>query len=284
MGERLVCIGDNVVDVYVDEHVMFPGGNAVNVAVHATRLLGHAAGYIGAVGTDGAGQLVLGSLRTEGVDLDRVRVVEGPNAYATVRLGNGDRQFGAADVGVSRFVPSAADLEVVSAADLVHTGDCSMLEDSLPELREHADVLSFDFSERDWDYVEAYAPFVDLAVLSRPHRSADSPIDIAERALKHGPSQVVVSSGAGGAAWTDGSRVVTAGVESTVDVIDTLGAGDALIARVLVGLLRGEQPEVFLSQATAYATSSCLERGGFGHRSPIQYASSTPYTEGRRQP
>jgi fructoselysine 6-kinase len=284
VGERLLCLGDNVVDIYVDEQVMFPGGNAVNVAVHATRLLGHPAGYIGAVGTDGAGQLVLRSLQTEGLDLDLVRVVEGPNAYATVRLGNGDRQFGVADAGVSRFVPSPADLAAVSVADLVHTGDCSMLEDSLPDLREHAKLLAFDFSERGWEYVEKHAPFVDLAVLSRPYGSTDSPIEVAERALGCGPSQVVVSNGAGGAVWTDGSRVVTAGVESAVEVVDTLGAGDALIARVLVGLLRGEQPEVFLSQATAYATTSCLERGGFGHRSPIHSGSYILYTEGRRQP
>jgi fructoselysine 6-kinase len=283
MKHRLLCLGDNVVDVYVDEQAMFPGGNAVNVAVHASRLLGYPASYIGVVGTDEPGQLVLQSLHHEGVDVDLTRVVEGPNAYATVRLSNGDRQFGEADPGVSRFVPSAADFAAVAAADMVHTGECSMLEDSLPELRDHAERLSFDFSERDWDYVAAYAPFVDVAILSRPHGSADSPIDVAERALTYGPSQVVVSSGVGGAVWTDGSRVVKAGVELAVEVIDTLGAGDALIARVLVGLLGGEQPEVLLSQATAYATRACLERGGFGHRSPLHPASSTLYTEGSPQ-
>ena len=32
---KLICIGDNVVDCYLDEGVCYPGGDAVNVAVHA---------------------------------------------------------------------------------------------------------------------------------------------------------------------------------------------------------------------------------------------------------
>jgi fructoselysine 6-kinase len=33
----LAGLGDNVVDRYVNEGMMYPGGNAVNVAVHARR-------------------------------------------------------------------------------------------------------------------------------------------------------------------------------------------------------------------------------------------------------
>jgi fructoselysine 6-kinase len=33
----LAAVGDNVVDCYVDRGLMFPGGNSVNVAVHAAR-------------------------------------------------------------------------------------------------------------------------------------------------------------------------------------------------------------------------------------------------------
>ncbi|MDP6184230.1 MAG: hypothetical protein QF609_10460 [Gammaproteobacteria bacterium] len=36
-GVRLLGLGDNAVDIYADKGVMFPGGNAVNVAVHGKR-------------------------------------------------------------------------------------------------------------------------------------------------------------------------------------------------------------------------------------------------------
>ncbi|MES2541767.1 MAG: carbohydrate kinase, partial [Pseudomonadota bacterium] len=35
MTNGLLCIGDNVVDLYLDRGEFFPGGNALNVAVLA---------------------------------------------------------------------------------------------------------------------------------------------------------------------------------------------------------------------------------------------------------
>ena len=34
---KLIAIGDNVTDCYMDEGVYFPGGNAVNVAVNCKK-------------------------------------------------------------------------------------------------------------------------------------------------------------------------------------------------------------------------------------------------------
>ena len=48
---RVLGIGDNTVDIYVDQDVQFPGGNAVNVAVMMKRL-GAEASYLGCIGTD----------------------------------------------------------------------------------------------------------------------------------------------------------------------------------------------------------------------------------------
>ena len=126
--------------------------------------------YLGAVGTDAAGVLVRESLAAEGVDLSLLRVVDGRNAWAAIRLVDGNREFGDADVGVSKFRMADADLEQLGKSDLVHTGECSMIEDQLPRLRAAVRKLSFDFSERPWDYVEAYAPLVDIAIISIPRR------------------------------------------------------------------------------------------------------------------
>ena len=150
---RLLAVGDNVVDRYVEAGFMYPGGNAVNVAVHARRN-GATSAYLGAVGTDRAGHVVLAALEEEGVDTMLTRRVDGPNAYADVRIVAGNRVFGGADAGISRFTVSPADLEAAAAFDIVHTGECSMLEGQLNELAEAARTLSFDFSERPWDYVQ----------------------------------------------------------------------------------------------------------------------------------
>lgn len=266
MSVQVLCIGDNVVDRYPQRGVMYPGGNAVNVAVHVRRC-GAISGYIGAVGSDAAGQLVTRSLSEEAVDLTRLRTIDGNNAYAVVHLVDGNRVFGSGDVGVSRFVLDHDDLLEAARADLVHTGECSMIEDQLPELGRHSHTLSFDFSERPWEYVEAHARHVDLAVLSRPDMSVDEARDEARRVLQLGPRAAAVTLGPLGAfvAW-DGE-----GLHAQVPsgpIVDTLGAGDAFIARLLVGVVRREDVQLAAAAATTYATASCATFGAFNHEAP----------------
>src|SRR5690349_4455001 len=59
---------------------------------------------------------------------------------------------------------------------------------------------------------------------------------------------VCVTRGAAGASlWIDGARFEVGGIE--VDVVDTVGAGDAFAAALLDGLLRGHEPRVALATA-----------------------------------
>ena len=49
---KLIAIGDNVTDCYMDEGVYFPGGNAVNVAVNCKKNGAEKVNYIGVFGDD----------------------------------------------------------------------------------------------------------------------------------------------------------------------------------------------------------------------------------------
>jgi fructoselysine 6-kinase len=82
---KLAGVGDNVVDRYRDLGTMFPGGQALNVAVYARRF-GLESAYLGAIGDDVAGRQVLGAMRAEHLDTSHVRIVPGPNASAEVAL------------------------------------------------------------------------------------------------------------------------------------------------------------------------------------------------------
>jgi fructoselysine 6-kinase len=259
---QLVTIGDNVVDCYLDYGYMYPGGNAVNVAVHGRRV-GVPAAYIGAVGNDAAGSAIVAALETEGVDTGRVRVLPG-----------GNRVFTGGAAGVSKFDPDEDDLRLVGAVRLVHTGECSMLEDHLALLARRSRRLSFDFSERPWEYIAALAPLVDVAIASLPESDAARAEDLAREIRACGPSVVAVTRGAEGAVLlTDELYTSVAG---DGPVIDTLGAGDSFIARLLAGLLRGEPPRGLVQAASTYATLSCGELGAFGHRTPLPESLSLP--------
>ena len=268
MNVTLLTVGDNVVDRYPALGVLYPGGNAVNVAVHGRRC-GAGTAYIGAVGTDIAGRTVLDALVAEGVDTSLLRVVEGPNAYADVRVVDGNRVFDHGDPGVSRFPLTPADFAAVAAATIVHTGECSMVEEQLADLSAAAPRLSFDFSERPEDYIAEYAPLVDIAIRSLPSASIDDAAAEARRIQAFGPGLVAVTMGAGGAVALHDEQLVHAPASPTA-VVDTLGAGDAFIARLLTGLIGDEPLTAILGAATAYASSTCATLGAFGYETSLE--------------
>ena len=285
MTATVVTVGDNVVDRYPEHAVMFPGGNAVNVAVHARRC-GIDSAYIGAVGTDRAGDTVRDALTDEKVNCARLRVIDGPNAYAVVHVVDGNRVFGKGAIGVSRFLLEDADLDLARSATIVHTGDCSMIERQLPALAAASNRLSFDFSEKPWAYIHEHASYAHIAVISRPGLSPEDALTEARHLQQLGPVVVAVTLGAAGAIVCDGQEVAHA-VPPPVRVIDTLGAGDAFIARLLTGLVNSENLSQLVTAATTYATSACTSFGAFGHASTTDDepapSSTTTSPEGAHQ-
>ncbi len=258
---RLACVGDNVVDIYPNLRLVFPGGNAVNVAV-AARRAGLESAYLGALGTDRSGKILLEALIDEEVEISRTRVIEGPNAYSTIDLVDGDRIFGAADVGVSRFRLDGDDLEYLAGFDMAHTGDNSMCEDQVSAMAEAA-PLSYDFGERPPEYWRPLARHVEVAFFSAGQRSAEEAEDLARSAAALGPKLVVVTEGARGAMVLVANAVHR--VTATVTPVDTLGAGDSLIGRFLAGIMDGEEPPDALEAASAAAAETCLHHGAFGY-------------------
>ena len=79
--KRIACIGDNCIDCYDETGERYPGGNPVNVSVYFQRL-GTSSSYIGAVGNDEDGRLIIESLRDKGVDISHVKVLEGNTAIS----------------------------------------------------------------------------------------------------------------------------------------------------------------------------------------------------------
>ncbi|MFZ5916849.1 MAG: fructoselysine 6-kinase [Chloroflexota bacterium] len=262
---RVIGVGDNTVDKYQDLRMMFPGGNTVNVAVLARRY-GHPASYIGWLGDDEHGRLILNALRQERVDTSHCRVVDGPNACGEIFLVDGDRVFGQSDAGVSdRLALTEADLHFVGQHDLAHTSIYSHIERDLPKLSGAARHLSFDFSD-EWkrDYLADRLPWVDTAIVSYPHRPEAEIKDLMRWMQAQGPACVLVTQGKAGAAAYDGARFYRQSIVET-EVLDTLGAGDAFIARFLVERLSGAATEAALAAAAASAAETCRYYGAFGH-------------------
>lgn len=266
---RLIGVGDNTVDTYTHLRMRFPGGNALNVAVLAQRY-GAQAAYLGWLGKDERGELILNALRQEGLDVSHCRVVEGAStAYSEVMLVDGDRVFGKSDHGVcTMFHLSDEDLAYIAEFDLTHTSIYSHVEPQIAELKRASRLLSFDFSQNlDEEYWRQTLPYVDIAFISL----AEVPLDEMEQRIRQmhtfGAQLVVATRGAQGAWLFDGRQTYYQGV-LPVQVVDTLGAGDAFAARLLVEYLKGTPLPTAMRLAAESAAQNCTYFGAFGYGQP----------------
>jgi fructoselysine 6-kinase len=264
---RILGAGDNVADRYLRQAILYPGGNAVNVAVFAARLGAHA-GYLGVLGDDAAGRQILHALQAERVDTSLTRVAHGPNATADVELQGDDRVFLRSDRTTAQFELDQAQLDAMADYDIVHSGYAGSLLPRVTEMAERAKV-SFDFGSRfEIGDAEPSLKYLYLASFSGSHLGDADAETLVQRALDGGATHVIVTRGADGALFGSANGIRRQQADR-VNALDTLGAGDAFIAGVLVGLGTGRDVGSTLVAASAQAAQVCQVNGAFGYGIPF---------------
>ena len=175
---RVLGIGDNVCDKYLHMGMMYPGGQAMNVAVYCA-IEGEKAGYIGVFGNDEVAEHIIKVLNEIGLDIERCRYLEGENGYAEVDVIDGERVFlGSNKGGVMNDHPIVLDdddLKYISGYDIVHTSNNSYVIDELPKLKKIGAIVSYDFSHtwQDKDILKSVCPYIDFAFLSASGQKED---------------------------------------------------------------------------------------------------------------
>lgn len=269
---RLIAIGDNVVDYYKDRGEIFPGGNALNVAVLGKRYQAAVSSYIGIIGNDQAAEHVKQTLLLENIDISRLRQAFGPNGEAIVSLNtDGDRVFvGSNAGGVQAYMGlrlNQQDKEYIASHDLLHTSVYSNLEHELPELHQKI-AISFDFSNRWTDsYLQRVCPYIDYAFFSGSDLTDDECLQLIQQVHQLGTKVIGVTRGALGALVSEEGRLYRQQIVET-EVVDTLGAGDSFIAMFLIKYHQNREMEDALQQASLAASKTCGHYGAFGYGVP----------------
>lgn len=262
---RVLGIGDNTVDIYVDQNIQFPGGNAVNVAVFCQRL-GADASYLGCIGNDLFGDLIQIALKKEQIDLEHVRFMHEPNPWSRIRHVEGDRVFdGSLSTKADHYKLNSSDFEYIADFDLIHSSIYSKLEGEIANIASVSKITSFDFSDEfDRFYLKAVAPSVDIAILSDPEGSQGSIKTLCKEVASLGPSTVIVTQGAKGATCYNAGNFYAQAIIET-EIVDTLGAGDGFIAGFLMSRLNNDSIPDAMKKAAQYAGTVCGFKGAFGH-------------------
>ncbi|AOW94106.1 ribokinase [Rhodococcus sp. WMMA185] len=257
-----LVIGEALVDIVTRrdgssaEHI---GGSPLNVAVGLGRL-GRPVEFVTRVGDDPRGRSIARYLERSGVSLAPGSMSAEHTATAHATLDASGAASYAFDIEWDLTPPS-----ITRVPNLVHTGSiaavmepgCDVVANMLAR-RRSGSTISFDPNVRSAliaDSARAKARIDHLVSISDIVKASDEdlrwydpgrdPVDTAHTWLSRGPATVVVTKGAEGAFAVCGEGVVEVPAR-VVEVVDTVGAGDAFMA----GLLDGFWSRGFLGAQT----------------------------------
>ena len=266
IGELLIDFVSTTPDVTLAEapgFVKAPGGAPANVAVGLAKL-GVDAGFIGKVGADAFGDFLRETLQQNSVDA--TYLIAGTASRTTLAF-VATRSDGMKDITFYRhpgadiqLSPDEIDTGYVESAEVFHYGSVSLSHSPSREATLHAiqsaktggAMLSYDPNLRLalWDnandakhWIWEVMPYADIVKISEEEWefvTGDAELTSGiERILGLGVKLLVVTLGERGCYYTNG---IAAGYVNgfAVDVIDTLGAGDAFVAAMLMQLMKHE--------------------------------------------
>jgi fructokinase len=290
---RIVVAGEALVDLVVSDGALvpYPGGGPYNMA-RALGRLGASVGFLGRLSQDHFGSLLAEVLAESGVSLDHTSRGPEPSALAIAhRSADGEADYRFYLRGTTASYASLPTLEAdvhalcLGSLALAIEPSASALE-ALVERERHQRIVVIDPNVRAAAITDSagYRARFDrccrgahILKLSASDASwllpGVGPEEVATRLLERGAELVVVTLGAEGA--IAGTHRARARVPAQpVDVQDTIGAGDAFGAGLLVALekrgalIRGSLAalgesdlEEVLRFASAVAALTCARSG-----------------------
>ncbi len=244
------------------------GGPAANAAVTVAALGGNAR-FVGRIGTDSIGDVILHDFGRWGVDSSRVRRITGvPSPVSSVVV----------EADGERTIVNYTDPRLHAPDDLVTTRDVEGADVVLADLRWPTGGLSalrsaaelgipsvLDFDETPESGLTAALTLPTYVVFSAPALAAVSdttdPTEGLIRIADETDAWLAVTLGARGTLWPDeGTTMHTPSYP--VAAVDTLGAGDVYHGAFAFGIAEGRPiPDVVL-RASATAALKCTRFGG----------------------
>ena len=260
-------------EVAIQDLEIFHGGSAANVAVGVSRL-GHSSGFVGEVGSDQFGEMLIKDLEKEGVDVSHLIRTECNSGLVFAAINPAGERILYSSRGVSsRFDRSLIPGDYIKEARFLHL--TSIIGEKAIDTLEFASSIAYDNNIKvilDPGSILAEKGCKALSgILANCYLITPSQIEAnmltglkgekaGRRLLEYGPKAVIITRGAEGCLLMtkDLTREFPA-LKS--DVVDTTGAGDSFAAGLISALLEDKGLEEATEFATLIASISVTRRG-----------------------
>ncbi len=260
------------------------GGSESNVAIGLSRL-GVETTWIGKVGADSLGDLVLREISAEGIRVIGVRDPEAPTSLMIKeRRTTMDTHvwYYRHDNAGGRLKSTEFNPDLIHDAELLHVtgispalseGMAATVLEAIRVAKDAGVAVSFDLNFRGklWSRDQARESYLHIIPQANivfagddeaaiAVGAADSPLELAHRLVALGADQAIIKLGVRGAvALVDGQEYAREAVK--VSAVDTVGAGDAFVAGYLAEYLLGADVETRLTTAVTTGAYACLFPG-----------------------
>ncbi len=257
--------------IHVKEIIECCGGGACNTSI-GLRRLGCDAAFCGVVGSDQWGEKLAANLRSEGVNVDSMTVVEGETSGFSIILSveSGERVILYAPGANDHLHAAGFDQTHAAGADWIYLNhiqekSCPIEDDLLRVLEQKETGLTWNpggcqlrlgCSDKRNQAVLAHT---DLLLVNKEEALSFAHATSIEEALRIlsslGVGIVCISEGKRGATATDGKQVYHCPSDPNAHVVDTTGAGDAFGSGMTWALVNQMDLPAALQAGTMNATS-----------------------------
>ena len=227
---KVACFSVAAMDYFPQQDKYFAGGNSLNQAMRF-RQLGHESCFIGALGTDAAGDKIEGLLREKNVDVShlyRLSGITACNKLLNDEKGERSGVEGAWQGGVyETFKLNESDWKYIETCNIWATHANGINYDQALEHKKNDNYLTVDFLHLNtYELLQKGLNCVDIAYFGGVNNQLPDLVDISK---KFNGIIVLTLGGEGSIAIRNGNTYEQSALPLN-KVIDTTGCGDAFQA------------------------------------------------------
>ncbi|MFH1624080.1 MAG: carbohydrate kinase family protein, partial [Pseudomonadota bacterium] len=260
-------------EVTIDDLEILHGGSAANVAVGISRL-GHSSGFVGVVGSDQFGDILIEELKKENVDTSHLIRMRGTSGVVFAAVNPLGERILYASRGVSSgFDRSLIPVDYIRESRFLHL--TSVIGEKATDALEFASRIAYDSNVKvtlDPGSILAEKGANALSgILRNCYIIMPSQVEAnmltglkgekaGKKLLEYGPEAVIITQGSKGCLLItkDSTKSIPALKRK---VVDTTGAGDSFAAGLIGALLENKGLEEATGFATLVASMSVTKMG-----------------------